>query len=700
MNGSGSAGGAESAPLAGVLIAAALSGAAVMSIELSAVRTVAPWFGSSLAVWTNVLGVVLAALTVGYLFGARAAKGPRPVRRLSVVLGLGALASLATPYLATPVCNTFLPQEVALGDASRLIAVGSLAAAACLFLPSATILGAVGPLAVEAVQRRRGGHAGTAGGVVLAVSTLGSLVGTFATSHALLPGLGVERTFQFVAVALGVAATLLAFWSRGGAVRAGAAVVLVVSVAGPSLGDGAAVHERPGRQLLARADSPYQQVRVVELDADGSRRLEVNERTDSFQSVWFPEPGLLPDGYYYNDFLLPVWWEWIDAGGVPTSWRVGILGLGGGTAWRVLEGAGPEGTELSGIGVELDPEVVRLAREHLDLPGDGAPLQVLAGSDARVALRSVGDPLDQVVLDTYANQVEIPPHLATSEFLSEVRECLRDGGWLTMNVGAFGLDDPLLGAIATTTAEAFGGSVLALRVPRSRNVTLVARRGSAPPAPRAEPLLGGVPGIDALLRSRTWPGTHRWFEPTPVAALTDDRAPTDILQQESLQLAERSSLPTAEEGRRLLAAMPESVDLGATDLERARQASRILESAGDLAGTYGISAAGLEAEPDDLELRLRASSCALALGRAGVGIEHLRALEESLSEVGDMPVDTRDWWDSRVLELRQWSSDSTAQSAARQASLARSKATVGGAAVLVLLAIGVGLWRVASIDSV
>ena len=74
----------------GLLLVVALAGGATMVVELGAVRLLAPWFGASSSVWTNVIGVVLAALAVGYTVGARLATGPRPLSRLSVALMVGA----------------------------------------------------------------------------------------------------------------------------------------------------------------------------------------------------------------------------------------------------------------------------------------------------------------------------------------------------------------------------------------------------------------------------------------------------------------------------------------------------------------------------------------------------------------------------------------------------------------------------------
>src|SRR5262249_51469284 len=145
------------------------------------------------------------------------------------------------------------------------------------------------------------------------------------------------------------------------------------------------------------------------------RRLQVNEGFDSFQSVWQEARGFLPDGYYYNFFAYPPRWARREG-----PWRVAVLGLGAGTAWRVLDGALPASMTLDSSGVEIDPSVVALGRRWFDLlPGDPSH-RVLSGWDGRTALRRFGSDLDQVVLDAYANQMEIPAHLCTVEFFREV----------------------------------------------------------------------------------------------------------------------------------------------------------------------------------------------------------------------------------------------------------------------------------------
>ena len=44
-----------------------------MGVEMTASRFVAPYFGSSTFVWTNVIAVIMIALSLGYLSGVKLA---------------------------------------------------------------------------------------------------------------------------------------------------------------------------------------------------------------------------------------------------------------------------------------------------------------------------------------------------------------------------------------------------------------------------------------------------------------------------------------------------------------------------------------------------------------------------------------------------------------------------------------------------
>lgn len=505
-----------------------------MSVELAAVRLLAPWFGTSQEVWTNVIGVILLALSAGYWIGARLSSGANPGRRLGCALLASSVLTAALPLLAEPVARAFLPHGTALDEAAPLLRFGSLASAILLFLPPTIVLGLAPPLAAEALQRERDASAGTVGGVVLAVSTLGSLAGTFATTYWAIPTLGLRVTF------LGAAALLAMFgaWLCWTESRRALALAALAGVGALCAVRHDGLRAADGYRLLEARESRYQSVRVVEGEEFGAlvRKLQINEGLDSFQSVWRAESGLLPEGYYYNYFVPPAWWS-----ARTDRWRVLVLGLGAGTAWRVLDGSLPANCRLESDGVEIDDAIVDLGRRWMNLPMSSSALHTWSGWDGRAALAGLHGPYDEIVLDAYANQTEIPAHMASVEFFRELSERLAPDGWLCLNVGGFGLRDPVVVAMGETVAEALHQRVLGICVPFSRNCVLYARKDRAAPAPTDAIWKTGEARIDALLASFAIPGTFDFFAPGGRNVLHDDRS--DIERRQRASLSRGNSLP-------------------------------------------------------------------------------------------------------------------------------------------------------------
>jgi len=508
-----------------------LAGAATMAGELAAVRLLAPWFGASTIVWTNVIGVVLLALSLGYLLGARWANGAAPWTVLSRALCAGGLLLAAAPHLVAWYAQWFLPANLALDAADGVLQWGRLATAGLVFLPPMVALGCVSPLIVEWWTRATQAHAGSAGGFVLAASTLGSLLGTFVATHVLVPSLGLVLTFTVAGGVLVLVGVIVALTQRQLL-----GLLWLVPLAGMATHEAVATPApSPIVRVLAQGESALQSVRVVEQVAFGNapwRFLQVNESFDSFQSVWSPTPGLLSNGYYYDLFALPVLAE-------PARERLhmGIIGLGAGTAWRVVDGVRPASMQLTGEGAELDPLVVEYAHTYLDLPRDGTRLRVLSGVDGRMYLQHAARSVDVLVVDAYRNQTEIPAHLATLEFWTLCQNRLTEGGWLLANVGSFGLQDPLLQALARTLAQAFAAEVHVWRVPFARNAVLIARKHAQVPDPAH--LVTGNESFDALLRAIARPEMHCVVAPpaTFESVLSDDCAPLEALGARSLSRA-------------------------------------------------------------------------------------------------------------------------------------------------------------------
>ncbi|HEY9352309.1 MAG TPA: fused MFS/spermidine synthase, partial [Nocardioides sp.] len=242
-------------------------GAGTLGSEMAAARLLAPWFGDSTIVWANTIATVLVALAIGYAVGGRIAdRNPHPSGLAKIVLAAAALLA-AVPFIADP----FLPLAVrAVDQLSIATFAGSLVGVGVLLAIPLFLLGIVSPyavrLTVEAVE-----DAGHAAGRLYAISTVGSLVGTFAASLFLIPVVGTRRTFLIFALLMAVCA-IPHLVKR----RLPAAVVPAVILALIALPTGSIkTLTSNGGEVIWEKETEYQYARVVEYD-DGSRYLELN----------------------------------------------------------------------------------------------------------------------------------------------------------------------------------------------------------------------------------------------------------------------------------------------------------------------------------------------------------------------------------------------------------------------------------------
>jgi spermidine synthase len=493
-----------------------LVGAAALATEMGASRLIAPYFGSSNIVWANVIGLMLAFLALGYWLGGKAAdRHPRP--ELLGMLLLAAAVLLATvPFAADPLLHAALH-----GFASISVAVvaGSFFSVLALFALPVTLLGAVAPFAVR-LELAVVSEAGRTSGRLYALSTVGSIVGTFVSALVAIPLLGTQRTLLATAVLIAVAATPL--------VPRRAAVVASLLAAAVALPPGD-VKRTSG--VLYETESAYQYVRVVEY-GDGRRALQLNEGVAD-QSSWYPH-SVLTGGYWDLFLLLP-----------PLLARpertLLVVGDGGGTIPRAYGRFYPR---VRIDGVELDPAVTSAGRRFLGL-ADNPRLRTVT-ADGRVYLERSRKRYDAVVLDAY-RQPYIPFQLTTREFFHLVRSRLSPDGVLALNVAAAPRDRRLSDAIGTTlrsvfpqvwriSALRFNDVLLALPRPLTRSEL---RRRLRRVSPALQPLL---PRVERGLTAVEPHGAPWTDDDAPVEWLTDRMLAAQIARGEGL---DEELLPTA-----------------------------------------------------------------------------------------------------------------------------------------------------------
>jgi predicted membrane-bound spermidine synthase len=360
-------------------------GAASLGSEIAAARLLAPWFGDSTIVWANTIAVVLVALSVGYWIGGRVADvdpSPQGLSRL-VLVAAGLLA--VVPFVARP----FLRVSVdALEHVSAGAFVGSLLGVLVLIAAPVLVLGCVAPYAIR-LSLTAVDESGRVAGRLYAISTLGSLAGTFLSALLLIPFVGTRRTFLVFALSLAVVGMLGV--RRRAAALAPAAVALLLAI---PVGT---IKAADNGKVIWEKETQYQYARVVQRD-DGERRLELNEG-EAVHSVYWPGRWLTGD-YWDEPLVLP----FAVRREPPRS--LAILGNAAGTVARAYGHFFP-GTRVDAV--EIDGELTKVGRRLFDLHG---PRLHTHAAVARPWLRATDRRFDVIYVDAY-RQPYIPFYLAT-----------------------------------------------------------------------------------------------------------------------------------------------------------------------------------------------------------------------------------------------------------------------------------------------
>ncbi|MBN9418327.1 hypothetical protein ABS71_22480 [bacterium SCN 62-11] len=108
--------------------------------------------------------------------------------------------------------------------------------------------------------------------------------------------------------------------------------------------------------------------------------------------------------------------------------RALVVGLGGGSLSKALLAQYPE---LQVDSIELDPEIVKLAREYFSYRDSERSRSIV--SDAREYLKSNNSTYDLIVLDAF-DGLEIPGPLRTVQFYDLVKKHLSPGGVIVANL--------------------------------------------------------------------------------------------------------------------------------------------------------------------------------------------------------------------------------------------------------------------------
>ncbi|MCA9945277.1 MAG: fused MFS/spermidine synthase [Anaerolineales bacterium] len=429
-----------------------VAGMSTLAIEFTTSRMLQTVYGTSNIVWANVIGLVLLFLTVGYFVGGRLAdKRPYPQTFYALVAWAG-FSSVFFLLLTSVLLKTA-------ASALAAVNVGAIASSLvgvifALAVPI-TLLGCLSPFAIR-LGVRNVEEAGRISGRIYAVSTWGSLMGTYLPVLLVIPLAGSRLTaliFGGILLLVGLGG----LWQTQSRSRIAALLLPIILLPVALAWTSGGIKAYDGQ--IFETESAYNYIQVV-------RQGECNYL-------------LLNEGQAYHSF-------YCDGGAVPrvSVWsimlaapffneppveinRLAVIGLAAGTIPKQYTRVFGQGLPIDGI--ELDGEIVQAGIDYFAL--DEPNINLIVG-DGRYELNQLTHRYDVITIDAYKVPY-IPWHLTTQEFFEEVRDHLTETGVVAMNVGRAPRDRRLIDAMTATLLTIYP-SVHAIDVPGSLNTILVA----------------------------------------------------------------------------------------------------------------------------------------------------------------------------------------------------------------------------------
>lgn len=385
---------------------AAITGAAILIIEILGAKMLAPYVGTSHFVWTAQIAVTLIALSVGYyLGGSLVDKSTRLGHLYLCILG-------AAVYLSLVVVVT---EPVAYWCLQFKLALGALLTSLVLFLVPLTLLGMTTPFLVRILASSLSAIGGEVGRLS-AISTLGSVAGTIAIGYLLIPFMANSLIMLLIAgLLIGVSLGYFLVWGRKERLKGGVLAGLLIALA---FGVSGVYRENsvyfPELVEIYRSNSNFGLLQVLD---------QKHEKGRLFLTDYFCQNGYDPakkQSMYAFTYLLHA------LARAYTTEISDVLCIGMGVGIVPMQFA-HEGARVDVV--EINPAITQVAVRYFDLELDRLHLVI---DDGRYFLNKTSRFYDVIILDAFLGDSS-PSHLLTREAFNAVRTRLKPGGILVMN---------------------------------------------------------------------------------------------------------------------------------------------------------------------------------------------------------------------------------------------------------------------------
>jgi spermidine synthase len=403
-------------------------------IEMVAGRILAPFVGVSIYTWTSIIGVILTGISIGAYIGGKLVDRWPSKKTLGILLLLSGLASV----MILPLTDLVAAYRFPFSLMWRIFTVTTI----IFFIPGC-IIGTVSPVVVRLTLKDVEG-AGNVVGKIYAVSTLGAIIGTFATGFLLISLMGTRN------IILSMGGLLILTAAFSGALfkaKKAQAIFIVAMLVLLSVVYGFA-HKPPlGDQYYFYKESDYYTLKLSKTQSsDGGKTLHALILDNLIHSyVCLEDPNHIE--YEYERIYAEVmkWRFEHDA-----AFKTLTIGGGGYTFPRHMEVSYPRAHIDV---VEIDPMVTKIVYDHLGLPK--TTRITTYNTDGRWYVMNCAEKYDVIFTDAY-NDLSIPYHLTTKEFVAQLKSIMTPSAILMSNIIDNFQKGSFLPSYIKTLQEVFG----------------------------------------------------------------------------------------------------------------------------------------------------------------------------------------------------------------------------------------------------
>lgn len=391
-------------------------GMADMAIELSASRFLAPTFGTSSIIWTIIIGIIMISMSIGNILGGRSADKNDNLDKLYFFIWIAAIWIAIIPLIGKYIVIfvVFILMMILPGN---LLTIGSTISCLVIFSLPLVLLGMASPYLVKMGVRDLK-YSGKITGEIYALSTIGSIIGTFIPTFLTIPTIGTSKTFLVFSLLLNIICLYYFVMRKSKYIYKAVTSLIVLALIFSPIKDSYAFWKN---NIVYEGESLYNYLQVSE-NSD-SVMLSTNVAF-GVQSIYKKNAKLT--GMYYDYALMaPLF---IKDMSFSKPMDTLILGFGTGTFAKQCKYFFPKAQT---DGVEIDKKIADLSKKYFDVKEDEAKIYI---NDGRTFLYSSdAKKYDLIMVDAYRD-ITIPFHMSTREFFTEVKKHLKPGGVIVMNI--------------------------------------------------------------------------------------------------------------------------------------------------------------------------------------------------------------------------------------------------------------------------